>query len=488
MVFFIYGVSRWTSAGTGLGTEWAGIVIDIAVGYTNHQVYLAPCYIEKAILGVDILRSNPTDVILEGCDIRNCVQGGLRISGRPVVEFCWIENNGNYGIKYFGVDCVCKTTARDKSSISYCHIHNNYGDGIIVQEGRVDIEDTYVGFNTQHGIHTIGGKARIQRCQISSNNDAGIYADLRAPLKPGRTRCWTTVQHTIVENNNWGLAIEGQTFDPNDSPGIRGWFSEDEPVTDEWANANISDPEKMYGYNCITNNNINLYARCTDQQRLEYELAEPFYNYSATSFIDFGGRNKITCLSSQMQYYIEKTLFFVEDNDWGIPNDPTLQNYFQDSFSQEWHTPVRTLPDCAEQLPAGSISKYDDRLNGQRYDSHRPIVDQICSALKDNVLGQALDEMNVTDRQFKNVHLESAYPNPLSLVTNISINLRRAERVRLAVYDILGREVALLLDDYLAVGKRVISYYPNINTAPGLYYCVLTSPSEVSSIKLFLFK
>jgi len=40
--------------------------------------------------------------------------------------------------------------------------------------------------------------------------------------------------------------------------------------------------------------------------------------------------------------------------------------------------------------------------------------------------------------------LSSAYPNPFNYYTRLSFELPAASEVRLAVYDLLGREVAVL--------------------------------------------
>ncbi len=48
----------------------------------------------------------------------------------------------------------------------------------------------------------------------------------------------------------------------------------------------------------------------------------------------------------------------------------------------------------------------------------------------------------------------SAYPNPFSVQTTVSISLLEAQRVRLAVHDVLGREVARLADEQMEAGRH----------------------------------
>ena len=54
--------------------------------------------------------------------------------------------------------------------------------------------------------------------------------------------------------------------------------------------------------------------------------------------------------------------------------------------------------------------------------------------------------------------LESIFPNPVRTDANVAFRLERAEHVRIAVYDLRGREVAVLLDRSLAAGRHVAQF------------------------------
>jgi hypothetical protein len=54
--------------------------------------------------------------------------------------------------------------------------------------------------------------------------------------------------------------------------------------------------------------------------------------------------------------------------------------------------------------------------------------------------------------------LDSVYPNPLASRATIHFVLPAAQDVRLAVYDVLGREVAVLVDGVRAAGEQTVAF------------------------------
>jgi hypothetical protein len=60
-------------------------------------------------------------------------------------------------------------------------------------------------------------------------------------------------------------------------------------------------------------------------------------------------------------------------------------------------------------------------------------------------------------------------PNPLQRATTIDFELREATPVQLAVYDVTGRQVSLLVDGRLGVGRHDVSWRPR-DVSPGVYF------------------
>ena len=79
--------------------------------------------------------------------------------------------------------------------------------------------------------------------------------------------------------------------------------------------------------------------------------------------------------------------------------------------------------------------------------------------------------------------LEQNYPNPFNPATSIKFALPTAERVTLAVYDVMGRRVALLVDDKaLSAGTHTMRFDAT-NLASGLYIYSLQAGTAFTQTK-----
>ncbi|MCL4279875.1 MAG: T9SS type A sorting domain-containing protein, partial [Ignavibacteriaceae bacterium] len=68
--------------------------------------------------------------------------------------------------------------------------------------------------------------------------------------------------------------------------------------------------------------------------------------------------------------------------------------------------------------------------------------------------------------------LEQNYPNPFNPNTTIKFQIPKEGMVTLKVYDILGAEVAILVDEEKVAGKYEVNFDAN-NLASGIYiYCL----------------
>jgi len=83
--------------------------------------------------------------------------------------------------------------------------------------------------------------------------------------------------------------------------------------------------------------------------------------------------------------------------------------------------------------------------------------------------------------------LKQNYPNPFNPSTTISFTLDRAEQVRLAVFDVLGREVAVLARGMRPAGSYQVSFDAS-SFSSGVYVYQLRTEAGVFSRKMMLVK
>jgi hypothetical protein len=83
--------------------------------------------------------------------------------------------------------------------------------------------------------------------------------------------------------------------------------------------------------------------------------------------------------------------------------------------------------------------------------------------------------------------LNQNYPNPFNPSTVISWQLPASGNVTLKIYDILGNEVAELINDMLEAGKHQISFYGG-NLSSGIYFYSLETGKQKLVKKMLLMK
>jgi hypothetical protein len=83
--------------------------------------------------------------------------------------------------------------------------------------------------------------------------------------------------------------------------------------------------------------------------------------------------------------------------------------------------------------------------------------------------------------------LSQNYPNPFNPTTTISYSLPASGHVKLTIYDILGRRVAIPFDGAQTAGEHQLvwnaSAYPS-----GLYFARLEAGEKAQTVKMVLLK
>ncbi|HEY5125048.1 MAG TPA: T9SS type A sorting domain-containing protein, partial [Ignavibacteria bacterium] len=102
------------------------------------------------------------------------------------------------------------------------------------------------------------------------------------------------------------------------------------------------------------------------------------------------------------------------------------------------------------------------------------------------------NESDISDFKSNNIipkdfALYQNYPNPFNPVTKITFDLPQDSKVKLVIYDILGREITRLLNsEFKPAGKHVIEFNAvNLNLASGVYFYRIET-EKFSAVKKML--
>jgi len=111
-----------------------------------------------------------------------------------------------------------------------------------------------------------------------------------------------------------------------------------------------------------------------------------------------------------------------------------------------------------------------------------------------NILGLAYTESSPTsveDEIDNNIPTEYAlyqnYPNPFNPLTKIGFQIPNFEFVSLKIYDLLGREVAVLANEEKQPGVYEL-HFDASNLSSGIYYYKLVSGNFIETKKMVLIK
>jgi hypothetical protein len=97
---------------------------------------------------------------------------------------------------------------------------------------------------------------------------------------------------------------------------------------------------------------------------------------------------------------------------------------------------------------------------------------------------EAVEELAVVPNQFE---LAQNYPNPFNPSTSIQFTVGAKQLVTLKVYDILGNEVATLVNEEKASGSYEVNFRAS-NLSSGVYLYKLQAGSFIETKKMLLMK
>ena len=114
-----------------------------------------------------------------------------------------------------------------------------------------------------------------------------------------------------------------------------------------------------------------------------------------------------------------------------------------------------------------------------------PVTQQPTAAM-DAFLGIDATDVNFEQSIPENYSL-NIYPNPFNPSTTIEYQIPKSANVKVIIYDVLGREVARLTNDFKNAGSYKITWSAN-NVPSGIYFCRMESQKYFDTKKIILVK
>jgi hypothetical protein len=137
---------------------------------------------------------------------------------------------------------------------------------------------------------------------------------------------------------------------------------------------------------------------------------------------------------------------------------------------------------CQTQIAMNSSATLDGRALAQT------AVTFIANTVTQPATGTAVENVGIAPKEFA---LMQNYPNPFNPSTKIDYSLEKAAQVSLKIYNVLGNEVATLVNERQEAGSYSVPFGNNNETSglsSGVYFYRLETGSFVSTKKLILMK
>lgn len=115
------------------------------------------------------------------------------------------------------------------------------------------------------------------------------------------------------------------------------------------------------------------------------------------------------------------------------------------------------------------------------------VEEQVYTKVLQQINNLPLDVIETGEDLHPGYSLDQNYPNPFNPATVISYSLGAEGNVTLKIFDILGKEVAILTDEVKGAGKHIAEFNAS-KLSGGIYYYELRSGSFASVRKLVLVK
>ncbi len=102
-------------------------------------------------------------------------------------------------------------------------------------------------------------------------------------------------------------------------------------------------------------------------------------------------------------------------------------------------------------------------------------------------LQELIGVINISTKVPSGYELNQNYPNPFNPMTNIRFNVPKTEHASITIFDIMGREIAVLVNEQLKPGTYEVTW-DGSNFSSGIYYYKIICGNYTDTKKMILLK
>jgi hypothetical protein len=487
----------------------------------------------NSLYGISITSTNPA---ISNCTIQNNGTGIRSYSSRPEITGCTIQNNTNYGIN------------ADNISYYYPHLYwannNLQGNGyaILLNNASPRFHDNMIAENS-HGIFMTSSYTNFAdpsnswrgynaiTCSVTplfrAENYSSIYAgygydggynSIFGSELPDMEAYNNSMIYAC--NNYWGSPYPAILADGTST--ILAWYplstdpnpgsctlSKTSSLAKSSALFDESELSKIY-LEAISIGQKNDFS--TAKELLKSIIEDKFDNkytpLALLAYIDFEAKEKD--LSGSEGTYVSddilKTIYNRDKEDQLRPfatrllaRETALVSSYDEMISYNTEI-INNYPNSANEISAlydlvnyyseikednVTANKYLERMNEIYPKDDLTLFANINLALYSKNLEK--DKKINNEQTPKEYSLGDNYPNPFNPTTTIGYSIPTDEKVVLKVYDILGKEVAILVNEQKPEGNYQVIFNAE-NLASGLYLYQIKSGTFIQTKKMILMK
>ncbi len=226
-----------------------------------------------------------------------------------------------------------------------------------------------------------------------------------------------------------------------------------------------------------------------------YELPNPYYNYTIVP-LDLSRQNAEDMVDSLRKYNSKVKIFILG---MSPPLDSLIDGRNPAVARPHWKTYFQAWQDVAQEknityiditkkwlgLDRQTLWNYlPDGLHESELGGIRIIIPTILPVLEAYLRTVTVSDNSTLSLTFE---LKQNFPNPFNPTTNISFSIPQSGLVTLKIYNILGQEVATLLNSNIPAGVHEIRFNAR-NLAGGVYIYHIQTQNFVDSKKFILLK